>query len=471
MRTPAKPNAREITPEKLAELKTIASAILAETRMNFQRQFPFVGSVSMSMDLVPTRDPQNPTAATDGRRIYFDIAFLSELSVNDRMFVLGHEVYHNVMMHFLRQCGRDRDIWNIATDMEVNAMLASDGLFPPITAILPKKYGFEDGRSAEEYYELLVRRQQNQQMMSSSSNSSGSKGTCQGCQPSDGNGDKPEDMNEDGDGTPTPSGNKEGKLDEQFDRHIYEGDDLSKEPTDENMSDKYGKLPDHDEDFEPNVEEKAVEKIREAAISAAQTIERQRGELPGHLKRLVNELLEPEIDWKEILLQFTTRCITNDATWNRPNRRFAYSGTYLPGHEGKMLKIAVGLDTSGSTAVDIKKFMSEVDGIVKSFGNYSLDVIQCDTEVNRVDHYDEDMPADFEHEQFNVYGGGGTRLTPIFDYVAVNDLEPDAVVIFTDGYCEQMLAENAPDYPVLWVLTKENSRSNLGFGEIVEFKS
>jgi predicted metal-dependent peptidase len=470
MRTPSKPNARDITPEKLADLKRIASAILADTRMAFQRQFPFVGSVSMSMDLVPTRDPQNPTAATDGRHIFFDIAFLSELSVNDRMFILGHEVYHNVMMHFLRQGARDRDLWNIATDMEVNQMLKDDGLIPPLTALLPSKYGFPENRSAEEYYEMLLANQQNQQYNSSNNNSSSQKGAGQGGMPPDGDNSDSDDQ-QDADGTPTSSGNKRGELEGQFDRHIYEGDDLSKEPTDENMSDKYGKLSGHDEDFEPNVEKNTVEKIREAAISAAQTIERQRGELPGHLKRLVNELLEPEIDWKEILLQFTTRCMSNDATWNRPNRRFAYSGTYLPGHEGKMLKIAVGLDTSGSTAVDIKKFMSEVDGIVKSFGNYSLDVIQCDTEVNRVDHYDEDMPADFEHEQFNVYGGGGTRLTPIFDYVAVNDLEPDAVVIFTDGYCERMLAENAPAYPVLWVLTKENSRSNLGFGEIVEFKS
>ena len=136
-RTPAKPNAREITAEKLDELKRNAAAILADVRMNFQREQPFVGSISMSLNLIPTRDSRNPTAATDGTNLYFDIAFLSELSANERMFVLGHEVYHNVMLHFIRQGGRDRELWNIATDMEVNNILATDGLIPPASAIMP----------------------------------------------------------------------------------------------------------------------------------------------------------------------------------------------------------------------------------------------------------------------------------------------------------------------------------------------
>ena len=449
----SKPNARDIAPEKLAELKRNAAAILADTRMNFQRQQPFVASVSMSLNLIPTRDSRNPTAATDGMNLYFDIAFLSELSPNDRMFVLGHEVYHNVMLHFIRQGDRDRNLWNIAADMEVNNILREDGLVPPASAILPEKEGFAKDKSAEEYYELLVNRQQFKQMNNSGAAEDG-----------DGNADGGSSSSS----QPTQSGNAEGKLDGQFDKHIYDDEDMSSMPSPKDTADKYGKVGE-DEDFAPHVEENAVEKIREAAVAAAQQIERTRGELPGHLQRLVKKLLEPEIDWKEILAQHLTRCMSNEATWNRPNRRFAYNSLYLPGHEGKMLKVAVGLDTSGSTVMDTEKFLTELNGIVGSCDQYSVDVIQCDTHVQHVDHYDNETPLNLSADGFEQHGGGGTRLKGIFDHIDLNDLDIDLAIVMTDGYCETFRAEDAPSYPVLWVLTGDAKADNLGFGDKVKF--
>lgn len=451
-RTLSKPNARDIAPEKLAELKRNAAAILADTRMNFQRQQPFVASVSMSLNLIPTRDARNPTAATDGMNLYFDIAFLSELSPNDRMFVLGHEVYHNVMLHFIRQGGRDRNLWNIAADMEVNNILREDGLVPPASAILPEKEGFAKDKSAEEYYELLVNRQQFKQM-----NRNGGSG--------DGDGDADNSLSS---SQPTKSGNAEGKLDGQFDTHVYDDEDMSAMPLPKDAVDKYGKVCE-DEDFAPHVEENAVEKIRESTVAAAQQIERTRGELPGYLKRLVKQLLEPEIDWKEVLAQHLTRCMSNEATWNRPNRRFAYSRIYLPGHEGKMLKVAVGLDTSGSTVMDTQKFLTELNGIVGSCDQYSIDVIQCDTHVQHVDHYDNDTPLNLNVDGFEQHGGGGTMLKGIFDHIDLNSLDIDLAIVMTDGYCEKFSAEDAPSYPVLWVLTGNAKTDNLGFGDKVKF--
>ena len=459
-RTISKPNARDIAPEKLAELKRNAAAILADTRMNFQRQQPFVGSISMSLNLIPTRDSRNPTAATDGMNLYFDIAFLSELSPNDRMFVLGHEVYHNVMLHFIRQGDRDRNLWNIAADMEVNNILREDGLIPPSSAILPEKEGFAKNKSAEEYYELLVNRQQFKKL---NRGGGAEEGNADGDDDDDGNG-----ANGSSSKPLTKSGNTEGKLNGQFDKHIYDDEDLSSMPAPKNTSDKYGKVGE-DEDFAPHVEENAVEKIRESAVAAAQQIERMRGELPGHLKRLVKNLLEPEIDWKEVLAQHLTRCMSNEATWNRPNRRFAYNNIYLPGHEGKMLKIAVGLDTSGSTVMDTEKFLAELNGIVGACDQYSVDVIQCDTHVQHVDHYDNDTPLNLSADGFEQRGGGGTQLKGIFDHIDLNNLDIDLAIVMTDGCCETFYAEDAPSYPVLWVLTGNAKSDNLGFGDKVKF--
>lgn len=435
-RTLAKPNAKDISPEKLADLKRTAAIILADTRMKFQNRQPFVGTISMGLDLVPVRDANCPTAATDGSNLYFDIAFLSELSDEERIFVIGHEVYHNVMLHFIRQEGRDRNLWNIAADLEVNTILAEDGLTPPVDVLLPEKYGFDKNRSAEEYYNLLLEQQKYQQ-----SNSSGSKGE-------------------------NSSGNSDGRMSGQFDKHIYSDEEMP-EGGASNMSDKYGKVG-KDEDYKPNVKPETVEKIREATISAAQQIERQRGELPAHLQRIVNKLLESKVDWKDCLAQYVTRCMSNDPTWNRPNRRFAHSGTYLPGHQGNDLNVAVILDTSGSTAVDTERFLTELHAIVESHSNYKLTIVHCDAKVQHVDEFDNETPFIIENG-YEMRGGGGTRLEPAFDYINVNGVEPSVCIVFTDGYTEEFKANMAPNYPTLWLISEGGTKENIGFGEVISF--
>lgn len=442
-----KETAKTLSKEEIEKLFKDASLVLATTRMNFIKDFPFAGNVSMSLDLVPTRDSRNPTAATDGRNLFFDIDFLSSLSENERMFVIGHEVYHNVLMHFARTEGRDRQLFNIATDLEVNHILRADGMSVPGGALLAEQFGFPAGLSAEEYYEMLLQNPSNLQQKLNSLQNSGS-------------------------GSPSGSGSQsqrnQSPVNGQFDKHVYEGDEMSKEKGPNGMADKYGKLGE-DPNFNPSLDKQTMERIREAAVRAAQEIERQRGDLPAHLKKLINSLTEPEVNWKEVLSQFASKCVTNDPTWNRPNRRFAHMGTFLPSHEGKMIKMAIGLDTSGSTAGDINKFLSEVHGIVTTFGNYEVDLIQCDCDIQDVAHYDDSQPLDLINNHFEAKGFGGTRMKPVFDYVAVNDLQPDVLVMFTDGYIESNLTE-APQYPVLWVLTPDSTDSNIHFGEVVKFQ-
>lgn len=449
MRRPEKPRDKELSAKELADLKKSASLILAQTRMNFVHDFPFVGNVSMSLNIVPTRDANNPTAATDGNNIFFDISYLSELSENDRMFILGHEVYHNVMMHFLRTEGRDRELFNVATDLEVNQILHADGLVVPKEVLMPHMFNFPENRSAEDYYDMLIQNQMAQQKARQMSGSG---------QSGDSN-DQPNNSNSRGNGSPIKG---------QFDRHVYNGDDPGSEERAKGQADKYGKVG-KDDDFKPNMQPSEIEKIREIAIMAAQEMERTRGELPGHLKRLIGELLEPEVDWKEVLSQYTSRCVSCDPTWNRPNRRFAHQRIYLPSHEGKMLNIAIGLDTSGSTSGDMMKFLSEVKGIVSTFGNYSLDVIQCDYDIQSVNHFDESQPLDFDSRGLEISGGGGTRMKPVFDYIAVNDMQPDIIVMFTDGYIDDIPESQAPDAPVLWIVTGDG-RTDFNFGTAVKFK-
>lgn len=438
MRKPAK-STRTVAAERLAELKQNARGILAECRRELMNRQPFIGSVAMNLGIVPVRDRRCPTACTDGKDIYFDICFLSSLNIDQRLFVLAHEIWHNVMLHFVRVEGRDRKLFNIATDLEVNQLLKLDGLIPPKGCCMPDAYNVPPNLSAEEYYELLLKR--NSGSGSSSNASSGGSES---------------------------SGNADGELSGQFDKHVFEGDEVSKETGLEKTEDKYGVVG-QDTDFTPNTVESAVEHMREAAIAAATALEQQRGTLPAHIASLVNKLLEPEVKWQEVLQQFVTRCFGDRREWNPPNRRHVWHGSYLQSRRGEKLKIAVGIDTSGSVTALLPKFLGELNGLVQSFGNYELHLIQCDTDVNDYHLYSDDDPLDLENEAFEAKGMGGTKLHPIFDYINDNGLEIDACVVFTDGYCEEFDEDDAPAFPVLWMVTKDGDTSKFHFGEITKF--
>ena len=453
----SKPSSSKLSPEKLASLKENARGILAECRRCLMDRQPFVGGVAMSLDIVPTRDKRVPTACTDGKSIYFDIDFLSNLSVDERLFVIAHEIWHNVMLHFVRCESRDHNIFNIATDLEVNQLLVKDGLCIPKECLWPDQFGFKHDLNAEQYYELLL----NQQNKSKSGSNGKSSSSASGSGSSQSNSNNSESKL-------TSAGKPKG----QFDSHKYEGDD-DENDVGENCSDKWGEVG-FDEDFKPETSEdemrKNVAAVREAAVTAAQNYERQRGELPAHIKGIVQKLLKPEISWKEVLAQFITRASGEDRTWRTPNRRFVHSGLYLPSTEGMKMKIAVGIDTSGSVMADLPKFLGELNSLVKSFGSYELHLIQCDARIQDYKLYTEEDPLDLEHEKFNVRGMGGTKLKPIFNYIELNQLDVDAAVIFTDGYCERFNTYDAPSYPVLWMVSKGGSKENLTFGEVHVFE-
>lgn len=474
MRKLATDRTKVLTEDQVEKLKYNARGILANARKTVLDRFPFVGTIAMGLDLVPVRDTEVTTMATDGTAIYCDIDFLSRLSNDDKVFILAHEVYHNVMLHPIRRGSRDPELFNVANDMEVNDILRADGLSVPKDAVLPDKFGFPTGKCSEEYYELLLQRQQLQKAQSSSLSSKPGDGSI------DGDGDDGDDSNSESSAAKSGKSkskksihNPNGELSGQFDKHIFKDDpapseDDTLDPEDSDVADSFGKVG-HDPDYRPNVTESACERIRESAVMAA-TMMAQRGDLPGHLQRLVKDLLEPKLDWKEVLAKFVTKAGGDTKrTWNKCNRRFVSQKTYLPSSYNDAMKIGVVLDTSGSVVQVAEKFLSEVNGIVSAFTGYSLDLIQCDTRVTSHMHFDEYEPLNLAEMEYDINGGGGTRLMPGLKWFKENNCDIDCIVVFTDCECEQMTPENAPEVPVLWISTRKGEHKNIQFGEIVDF--
>ena len=441
MKTKENTMAKTLTDAELAELKRKALANLSVCRRNLILLYPFIGSIAFRMEMVPVRDKRLATAATDGDKVFFDIAFMSTLSDDELKFVLAHEVWHAVLMHLERLGGRDMQLFNIATDMEVNYLLKNDGLKGPKWIIMPDKKCA--GKCAEEIYEILLKQQKQKSQDSMDGKGQGN-----------------------GQGNDSGSGSDDG----QFDTHVYNGREYEISKGKVHVSDKYGEVGD-DPDFHPAVSKNFKDNMREIIVSEAQRIERQRGTLPAMVKDLVKQLLTPEIKWQEQLAKFVTKCYKScEYRWTPPNRRHVYNGSYFQSRYANRIRVACIIDTSGSTTSDRTKFLTELHSLVNSFGQFDLDIICCDAEVHKHEHFTEDDVIDFENEGYEFEGGGGTAMLPAFEFINENGIEADAVVVFTDGYID-VINESPVNMPVLWVLTKDGNANDLKFGEVVQFKN
>lgn len=409
-----------LSENELAKLKKQTLAVMCQDRQKLLVRFPFTGGFLMRLEFVPVRDCRLRTAATDGERIFMDIAFCTTLSNDERLFVMAHEVWHCVLMHMLRCQTRDPSAFNVATDMEVNRMLKKEGLKPPSKCLMPKAEW--DELSAEEIYEHIRKRPK------------------QGMQEQDVRG---VDM-QDGDGIGS---------DKPFDKHIYPSTSSGEDDTIV-VTDQWGEVG-FDKDYAPLITKELVDKIRERIVAVAQQIERRRGTIPEHLASVVRAALRPQIRWQEVLAQFVTSCYGGSRRWLPPNRRHISQGLYLQSSRKERLQAAVAIDTSGSTTADLPQFFSELTSLLNTFGDYELTVMQCDCEIQNVEKFDAYNP--FHTTDWKAYGHGGTDFRPPFVYVAEHsEIEPSCLIYITDG-CGPA-SENPPPYPVLWVLTGDGEK-------------
>lgn len=419
-----------LSDRELAALKKKILAQMSQDRQRLLVRFPFTGGILMRLEFVPVRDRRLRTAATDGERVFMDIAFFARLSAEERLFVLAHEAWHCVLMHMLRCQRRNPRTFNIATDMETNRLLRQEGLTVAPGCLLPHR-GWET-LSAEEIYERLQKRKEQPAFPPVR-------------------------------GTPGDSGNP-ASLEGQFDHHVYGsskeaapdsalgGDGKAK--GDSPPTDPWGEVG-FDPDFTPSVSPDLADTLRERIVAVSQQVQRTRGDLPAHVERIVRATLRPQIRWQEMLAQFVTACYGGSRHWLPPSRRHLARGLYLQSARQERLRAVVVLDTSGSTAGDLPQFFTELQSLLATFGSYELTVIQCDCEIKSVETFDDLAPLPPDRE-WTARGHGGTDFRPPFEYVAAHsELNPSCLVYLTDG-CGPA-PERAPGYPVLWLLTADGT--------------
>ncbi|MBO5764806.1 MAG: hypothetical protein J6S24_00860 [Lentisphaeria bacterium] len=398
--------------EQEEKLKLEAAEMLEIDRVRLLMDQPFIGAFLIRQNLIPVVDSRCDTAATDGQNIFVNPEFYLSMAPAERRFLLAHEVWHTVLLHFLRRKDRNRELFNIATDMEINEMLRFERFKIPEGALLPPRDWH--GLNAEEIYERLLE--------------------------------------------------SEEPLEETIDIHLEPDDDASgsgdgsgdgkSAGTDEDGSKDIVEDPDFDVDFGTHPEDK----VREMVIEAATQCEKRRGKLPGKAEMIVENFRSGKLHWKELLAQFVTSCFGGSRRWLPPNRRYISSGLYLQSRRDSKLKAVLAVDTSGSTHADLPRFASELSNLLNSFGNYELQVICCDAKIQSVENYSSVAP--FDGNKFVFSGGGGTSFKPVFEYLKTQNEAPDLLIYFTDGIAD---VPEKPTYPVMWVITPDG-RNNIPWG-------
>jgi predicted metal-dependent peptidase len=372
---------KELSPEELKQLRAEVIDKIVVARVGLLLRHPFFGNMATRLQIKEC-DDWCPTAATDGRNLFFNTEFFSKMSSKEIEFVIAHEILHCVFDHMTRREDRDPQLHNIACDYIVNNTLVRDniGEKPKDVQIFQDwKY---DGWASEAVYDDIYKK--------------GKKAMEQ-----------------------------LGKL---LDEHIdwEKGESTGGTKQDPNSKQK-GKGP----AYSKEELEQIKNEIKESMMAAAQAA--GAGNLPKEIERIIQQFTEPKMNWRELLQQQIQSVIKNDYTFARPSRKGWHSGVILPGtNYDETIDVCIAIDTSGSIHNEqVQDFLGEVQGIMEQYKDYNIKIWCFDTEV----HNEQDFSASGESmDSYKIEGGGGTDFMANWNYMKENDIVPKKFIMFTDGY-------------------------------------
>ena len=224
----------------------------------------------------------------------------------------------------------------------------------------------------------------------------------------------------------------------------------------------------HDTHDWEGAEQLSDEEVKETAKQIDQALRQGeiiRGKMQGNKNRSINELLEPKVNWREQLREFVNATCRNKdkTTWKRPHKRFLGQDIYMPSMIGESIgKVVVGIDTSGSIGdKELSEFLTEVVAICDDVSPSSIELLYWDTQVAGHETYNQ---GDYKAlvQSTKPAGGGGTHVGCVNQYIKDKRIEPEAVIILTDGYVEDDWGGSWGCTPTLWAVTSRNNTSPHG---------
>jgi len=333
------------------------------------------------------------TAATDGKRIYFNPSFFSSLKKPERIGVLAHEIMHVALMHMIRLGTRDHNVYNQAGDYVINDILRNSGYILPEPHLYDAKY---HGWSTEEVYDHLIKEGAGQ--------------------------DKPNILGGDIDYSEGESSEVKG-------------------------------------DIATSVQDTVMKARAQAKMDS-----NEQGTIPGEVDRLIDELINPVLDWTQLLARFMDSNAKNDYTWTRPNKRF-FPNHYMPSMYSESIDhVTVTVDTSGSVTDDmLSEILTEIKSVYDTYQPNNMTIIDCDSSIHHIHHVDDS--TDIMSLKFT--GGGGTSFIPPLDYCKEHGT--NVLLYFTDLYAERICPDDGYEFDTLWICYSNHEPQE--YGETIYYES
>ena len=402
-------------------LKKVKIDLMRNPKFALWSGIMMVGKTELSSDI--------PTACTNGRDELYGREFVKGLTDKELGFVILHENLHKALRHLLiwrKLWESDGRMANMACDHVINLMLynmdSAEQYISHPRDPQGKRIGMFDPRfakmNAKQVFDILKQEKEEDK--------------------SDGGGSKPGEGDEAGDG-------------EGFDDHDWPG----------------AKAMDAEEQKE--LEREVDQAIRQGMMAH----QKATGNKGGDLSRELGDLLEPQVDWREVLREFVKSiCNAKDtSSWRRVNRRFIGSDIYMPTMVGERIgSIAIGVDTSGSiNGKEITRFLSEVKSIAEDVRPEKIDLIYWDARVASHEVYEADDMANIVSST-KPKGGGGTDPRAMMKYLKDERIEPECIIMLTDGE----IGDWGSDWsaPIMWVVCNSyrGSKITAPIGKTVHIK-
>lgn len=454
---------------KLEKATNRTQDLLSKAIFNLLKSHAFLGHLIQMLDReVSLEIPTAGVCALNNRyRLIVNPFFYSDLKDEESIAILTHELYHLLNDHLKRRKNKEHKIWNVACDMAINCFIPNlpkfnrdemkqkimkeynisekeaDAKLPKAdkdgncnTCLLPSDHNLPDKQASEFYYKKIMNDPEFQNLK----NKFGKQKV-----------------------TVTMGGSGE-QMSKEEQEELKEK--IKKGEVEFDFSgcdhEKWDSVGGQTSDI---LDEELKRMIREAKEKAPKSF----GHLPSSMIEEILKFLTTKINWKARFrswLQKATKVLRKN-TRKRPSRRFGI--TFQGQNNDYKLNLVVVVDSSGSISnEDLKLFGGEIN---RMFNSKLADIrIVCgDTEI----HDDYVLKKAMTPKDFKVSGRGGTCATAWLDYIT-KKCKPDAVVVLTDGYFEQV--KKRPKFPILWALTidgykpKDFKEHICKFGEIVKLE-
>lgn len=446
---------REYTQEELDK----ADRKIKKARYNLITNLDFMKHIALNVPMIPVEHPAHRLdllggMAVDKRwRLYYQVDVILTLPIGEIEIILQHEYEHLYRKHFERLSSFPLILANYGGDLEINDDLTTDSAYkwsPFVrredidnfrkSSLMPEKFGFENGLTAEEYIRLL----ENKKIKIPISVPQELEGLVE--QALDDCGIKEKGQNKEG----KPSYTKKRK----GERTDYEVEGKLSDPEIRELAEKlFGSSVDgRERDYEVGdkecrgLSEAEKEIIRRQTAKSIKSI----GNAPAGLLRTADEILEPKVRWDKVFRTVLSREISlkkgnKDYTFKRPSRR--YDGPFiLPSMVSPEIKVGVAIDCSASMDdKDLAACLGEVKGIIKSVGYSPIKVVTVDTKASVVQRV-------FDPKSIKLFGGGGTEVCAGLKQLEGEKI--DVAVLLTDGYTPWDEQNPLPGTKVVTVVIK-----------------